>query len=419
MHVLDYLKWAESIIQVDKQSNVRFDPRAGKDAVLFEYRLLCSGMFYPTNFLGDWSHSDGARILLSMPVHLLVASQPYDDYPQELSLRFVASMVHETDGRSSSMFYPDREIADDFAALLTILCRRLVTVSAKVREQHPDSHTTPILTNYPIPVVTTVKQSFWKPRPLSFLYGLNDVKVKSYHPPNLPFEFSEIVSTLLSLPKLQCGQSVIRAARLYAAAMERIESQPETCYQLFISAAETIANEALKDWEPDPGQKVASKNTLVDYAVKTEKLSNELAERLAMEACRGNPWSGRKFREFLLDYADWKKINEDDDLFIVPREFVPKDNEIEEALDDIYRTRSGASHGGKAFPASAEIGPSVYMPVRAFDDVANQRRPFPPIGWFERVVNSAICGFIKAQIQPLAETAGRPLEQQQATDPVK
>ena len=72
MHILDYLTDAEHNIRVDEDSVVHFEPRLDKDSVRVEYRLICSGMFYPKDFSSDWSHSDVARILLSLPVELLV-----------------------------------------------------------------------------------------------------------------------------------------------------------------------------------------------------------------------------------------------------------------------------------------------------------------------------------------------------------
>jgi hypothetical protein len=401
MHILDYLKKAGDNVQVGEDSVVRFEYRLDENSVRVEYRLICSGMFYPGHFLGDWGHSDGARILLSLPVELLVASRPYDDYPQELVLRFVAPLVSETEGRIPHSYHPDLELASDVAALLTLLCRRLVTVSAKVREQYDSTHVPPILADYPIPAVTTVRMSYWKARPLAFLYGPEGVKVKSYHPPPLPFDSAEIIQALLALPKLKVASAVVRAARLYASAMERIESQPELCYQLFISAAETMAGAVLEDWEPDRDGKLASKGALVSYATKTEKLSKDVAERLALEASKGNPWSSRKFKKFLLDNLDREAICREDDLLIVPQEFCPKEEQLEQALGEIYRSRSGASPSGHSYPAGAAIGPSLSLPVKAFAAVINQQRPFPPVGWFERVVNSAICGFLRSQVRRL------------------
>ena len=110
--------------------------------------------------MSDWSHSDVARILLSLPVELLVASHPYDSYPQELVLRFVVPLVKETDGKVSSLYHPDQEIASDFAALLTLLCRRLVTVAVKAREQYHDPRIPPILADCPIAAATTATLSY-------------------------------------------------------------------------------------------------------------------------------------------------------------------------------------------------------------------------------------------------------------------
>jgi hypothetical protein len=184
--------------------------------------------------------------------------------------------------------------------------------------------------------------------------------------------------------------------------MERIESQPESCYQLFISAVETMAGAVLEDWEPDMDGKIASKGGLVSFAMKKEGLNKDVAERLALEACKGNPWSGKKFKKFLLDNLDREAIKGQDDLFIVPDSFCPSETDIEKALDEVYRTRSGATHAGHAYPASAVIGPSHLIPSKAVDAVINQQRPFPPIGWFERIVNNAICGFLRSQVKQLA-----------------
>src|SRR6266851_3737643 len=158
-----------------------------KDDVLVEYRLICSGTLFPARFLGEWSKSDRARILLQSPAHLLVASQPYDAYPQELALRFSVSMLTEQEGNSYHSYYPDPEIASDLAALLTLLCRRLITVSVRVRQQFltpgppgPFPPTPSLLLDYPSPAVTTAKNVHWAPRPIEFLYGREGVQVKNY-----------------------------------------------------------------------------------------------------------------------------------------------------------------------------------------------------------------------------------------------
>lgn len=411
MHILEYLTTAEKYIEVDEDSTVRFEKPLTYNSVRVEYRLICSGTLRPSHFLGDWSRSDGARILLQLPVVLLVAARPYDDYPQELALRFVADQVSETSGRGGYIYYPDEEIASDLAALLTLFCRRLITVSGKVREEHVCAGVPAVLADFPIPAATTMRMSYWKERPLSFLYGLDGVSVKSYHPPPQPFNSSEIMQILLSLPKLKIAEAVVRAARLYATAMERIETQPEACYQQFISAAETIAGAALEDWEPERDEKIRSKGSLVAWATKTEKLDLDVAERLALESSKGNPWTARKFKKFLLDNIDRELLGREDDLFVVPQEMCPKADEIETSLGEVYQCRSGATHSGRSYPPSASVGPSTTFSWRALDDVINGQRPFPPVAWFERVVNSAICQYVRSEVKEYQSTGSEHKEE--------
>jgi len=375
MHILNFLQSAR-----EKAS------QGTEPAVHVEYRLVCSGTLFPDNLMGDWSMSDVARILLRHPIELLVASRPYDTYPQELALRFAVPSVTEREGQSAFVYTPDHEIASDVAALLTLLCRRLITVGGKVRAQCNDPNVPPLLADYPVPIVTTTKISYWTPR-----------QSPSYRPHPQAFNASDIGHILLTLPQLKVASAVIRAARLYALAMDLIESQWEICYQLFISAVETMAGAALKVWEPDTEEKIASRDRLISYATKTEKLSKEVAERLAVETCKENPWSRKKFTKFLLDNVNREAIASQDDLFIVPEFFCPKEGDIKKALGDVYRQRSGGTHGGSSYPITTGIGPSEYFSPKVFGVIDTQQCPFPPIGWFERVVNSAIYGFLRAQ----------------------
>src|SRR5690606_538026 len=137
--------------------------------------------------------------------------------------------------------------------------RRLITIAGKCREQYETRDLPPILADYPIPVALQMRTSYWPRRPMQFLFGLEGVKVKSYHPPLVAFDSNETMELLLSLPKLKTASAIVRSARLYASAMERIGSQLETSYQLFISAAETLAGAVLEDWEPEIEAKIASR----------------------------------------------------------------------------------------------------------------------------------------------------------------
>src|SRR4051812_25488401 len=79
MDVLDYLD----------------DPKCKKkpqDAHSAEYRLLCSGMLH-RQLLGDWSKSEGVRILLDAPLLLFAANRPFEGYTLELVLQLTVPRV--------------------------------------------------------------------------------------------------------------------------------------------------------------------------------------------------------------------------------------------------------------------------------------------------------------------------------------
>jgi len=398
MYLLDYLR------------NPRHWPRQSggeaedTDDLAVEYRLICSGSFYPAHFLGDWSRSDNARILLDEPVLLLVASRPYERYPQELSLRFTLSSVTETKGIHSSNFHPDDEIASDLASLLTLLTRRLITVSVKTRERYlsfppgPFPKPPDFLMDYPIPLVTEVKKSYWSPRPIELCYGRDGVTAKSYEPPIEPFDTSWIMNVLRRLPSLPQAEAIVRAARRYTLAMEIIEQQPEISYQLLISVIETLARNAELRWAPTEAEKLqlsSSQNVLA--LAKSKQLDKELAKCLALAAAEHAGWSGERFKAFILENVKHDDLKEKDSLFCVPLEFCPSPDDYVSALTRIYRMRGSASHGGHPYPESGLIGQSPRMSYKAFSEIMSGQSPFPPVTWFERIVSSSVRSYLRSQ----------------------
>src|SRR5271165_6575425 len=104
-------------------------------AVEVEYRLACSGELYNRNIqTSDWRKGSATRILLRTPFELFVASQPFDDYPQELCARLVLNRAIESDQLFTRGFLPDKDVIEDLCSLLTLLSRRLITPVAKIRE---------------------------------------------------------------------------------------------------------------------------------------------------------------------------------------------------------------------------------------------------------------------------------------------
>lgn len=398
MYVLDLLK----------RSNL--EATEASDGVAFEYRLLCSGEVYNANVItADWRKSDGTRLLATRPFLLSVCSHPFDDYPQELSLRFRTTMVTETKGRTTSMFYADEEIARDLSSILSLLLRRLITVAAKVRQIYPrcyDQEPDYFLDNS-IDFVNRISRNYWERKPATIVCGAQGIHdIIDYNPPPLGLVPRELMSRLTAIASSPHAESLVLAARLYSQGLRQIEHETDLAYQSLISCVETVASEALKEYQPEEADMVGIKKSVFKKAEQFG-LCQEECKLLAIEACSGMTWATRKFSKFLVDNAGndlWEK----DDLFRVDPLFCPKQDELQSAIRSVYFARGGATHGGRPYPPSIAIGIGPTAPADAFLDLdfdpANTKlMPIPPIVWFERLVNSAICNFVKKMVSSDSE----------------
>ena len=97
-------------------------------------------------------------------------------------------------------------------------------------------------------------------------------------------------------------------------AMELIHERPAFAYQLLISGAETVANAALKEYSPTEDDMAEHKKPVFVLA-RDLGLPEPDARRLAIEACKGEFWATRKFREFLIANVAESVWTEADDLY--------------------------------------------------------------------------------------------------------
>jgi hypothetical protein len=392
MYVLDLLK--------SSQSN---QPQP-TDVAAFEYRLLCSGELYNSEIITtDWRKSAVTRLLLRKPFSLTVCSSPFDDYPQELCLRFQTGVAEETRGNSSFSFYPDEEIARDIAAILSLLLRRLITVTAKVREIHPRryEHEPDFLLDHSVAFVKTLTPIYWKREPAAVIYGMEGIsEIIDYNPLPLGVIPDNLSKLLTGLALSQVSGSLILSARLYSQALRQIKDEAELAYQSLISCVETLANETLQDYSPGKVDMIESKKSLFDMAIQLG-IERDKAEQLALEACSGNPWASRKFTKFLVEKCGEDIWEKDDDLFRLDRRFWPKQEEFERTIKSIYGVRSGATHQGRPYPNSIAVGIGPTMKFEGFREL-NFGGPnplttrIPPVVWFERLVNCALNNFINS-----------------------
>jgi hypothetical protein len=398
MSLLEYLENVNEKSNLDRPQEV-------------EYRLACSGELYRAGVLTANRHkADICRVLLEKPLEITVASRPADSYPQELNLRFVVGLRTKSKGKTNFSGYFDEAIVHDLSVLLTLVLRRLIVpvVKARTANMQPEKYEMGYpraLRDWAEPILAAPQYPKWKVRPATVVYGIDGIQVKSHHPMPLAVKSVAMQDLLLRLPKTRLAATLLRAAKLYATALELIEERPSISYQLLISSAETCAYPALSKWKPSRGDQLATQDHLIKAARKL-KISGSKSEQLALLAARSNPWSQRKFVKFLYDRVRADQVVDEDPLYpnLMPSDFLPRPEKLEDALSQIYRMRSGATHSGKKYPLSAELGTSPGWPAEIMLDLNFNEKglPFPPVTWFERIVSLALRSYI-AELTGLTE----------------
>jgi len=387
MHVLEYLAG-------------RYANRKG--TILSEFRLLCSGVLYNARVQTfEWQKSDAARSLLTEPCKLSVVSQPLDEYPQELTLLFTSpEHVTETAGNSIQMFPPDDDIAQDMAVLLTVFLRRLVTVYVKARRTHvrnPQSQAEQYAEDVGLPIVGVATRVAWKRKPLGVVWGGGGVhSVIDDNPLPLGLDPILLSTRLTGLGYIRYADAFLMAARLYWQALRMIEEWPEIAYQLLVYCVETVANRKYSDFSPSRAEMVAAKGGVAKRA-KKYGLTQQQAEDLAVLACSGMSWAFRKFQMFL-DAAKDDVTTDGDDLFRLPSVFDPPADKFDQVISRIYESRSAAAHRGKAYGPSIALGTTPTVPISAVHELLSGSQEVPPVPWFERLVNAALCHYVDAEI---------------------
>ncbi len=369
-----------------------------------EFRLLCSGTLYNGRVqASDWTKSIKCRDLLSTPVTLFVASASSDEYPQELMLRIKVSYTRKEyphpNGNTTIIFYPHSEVANDLAALLTLLLRRLVTVYTQVNCAPTEGGLASLgvtLDALPVPVSRFTSGGAWRSRPPIFInHPDRPTQIVGYSVAPLGVDTDWLAQVLNALPSMSGAPTIIGCARLYAQAMQIIEDRPNIAYQLFIAAAEALSGIAMADYQPTDDEKVEMKTNIRKRAQQLG-VSDAGARELAILATAGDRWSGRRFRECLKRYTDdtiWTK----DDVFIQIDEILPKPDKLDAALKDIYKRRGAVLHSAQDLPLTAALGTSSEIPVTAMGEIRSGDA-FPPVTWFERVVQKSIVTYLEKML---------------------
>jgi hypothetical protein len=170
-------------------------------------------------------------------------------------------------------YSPDKEIAGDLSALLTLFTRRLIVVAAKVRESYPGQQGSGF-PEFPVPIRDAVF-SHWPQRPATViatpeLVGdewrvRHEVRSHTPHPvPIKPETLNDFFVKIASRPD-NLAARILASARRYQNAMRFIPQDIDLAYQLLISAIETLSNFALPGFEPPLARWKESRRDLVAH----------------------------------------------------------------------------------------------------------------------------------------------------------
>jgi hypothetical protein len=339
---------------------------------------------------------------------LFVTSRPFDDYPLELAIQLTVPLVEEKLETAIRMYHPDDEVVGDLAALLSLLCRRHITVAGKSYQRHRAySHALFGTEQVPMPLASSMRRVFWRPHPSTVVTWPDRQEIHDYNPRPKGVDGVRLTELLLGLPKIEHAQSLVVACRLYAVALELIHDRPDISYQLLISSVETMAHDVLRSFQPPDEAKVQHQDAVYRLA-RTLELGEAEAKKLAIEACKREWWATRKFKQFLIANVAEHVWTEEDELFHQTRlQQMPKREQFEQVLGKIYDARSKATHEGHPFPATALYTGGPGMSVKAAASLFQAEGAFPPVVWFERLVNNALSGYWERAVpasQSLEET---------------
>jgi hypothetical protein len=225
-------------------------------------------------------------------------------------------------------------------------------------------------------------------------------EVSSHDPHPFAINESDFFDWFAAVRSHSDRTSILSAARLYAASLEHQWRYPEISYQLLVFAVEAVAGRAFKQWIPEDSDRLQHSASGAVMKIATEaKLDSDLSRRLALAAAEGNTWLSRKFCLFLTRFASdptWPSDGTDSLHPNLDLPHAPKSDEFDAVLKRVYKARGGVVHAGGRIPDEAFLGANTRLSPEAFVALMAPTEPFPPLPWFERVLNQAINSFCRS-----------------------
>lgn len=377
-----------------------------EDSTACEYRFLSSGFISA----GDPRSAQG-RFLLMRPFEWVVASEewkrvPEDQWPQESIVRFQVNSVVRAIGQRIYIYPADDELAHDLAALLSLLCRRLITVVGCTSQRNFDEgkKDKPVL-ELPFPVFNRLNLRYWPLQPHVLVRRPEEAEATAidYNPYPKYIKRDELGGLLAALPRLKSAKSLVLAARLYAEGLAVVHQAPDMAYLLITMAIETAASQAIDGSKTDDQiwQSIPERfRTLMISLGATEQVIRE-ASAVAV------PQHGRPTYQFsaFAEQFHTEELFGKDDLFRMEshQEWLPTKDKVKQAAQRIYSQRSKFVHEGKPYPASIAVGLSAKVDNRAFQVDTNKGPTIPPLAWAERLAHVCIVNYWRKEAIELSK----------------
>ena len=350
-----------------------------------EFHFLSRRELYDNSILTADRHSSSAGEWVAwgtLPWYSVsVLTRPVYSLPQELCLSFGCFHRTTTIGNSSESGPPIEEVANEFAALLSLLVREpLVPLGTRRIGGEPIK-------------LDDVGREVRRPPPA------NQV-------PAGGVDSRDLRQILIGLSNAAEADSnaVLAACRLYHAALSLSGYDVSTAYFSLVSSIECLAGHhfSTKSYDFD---EVTKFNRVAGVLDKITPLLDDSAaiEELKRELLRVEHFVWQKFRSFIEEFVPdefWGRDELHPKGYLMP----PVERQhLRKFLREAYDARSSFAHAGTPFPAYVEAGITDRVRVRAMiEGLALRDSPkfVPVFPWFERLTHLVIMEYLLRVIAP-------------------
>ena len=361
-----------------------------------EYHLLSGRELYDRSIItADRHHSSaGQWVLRGEPTFytVTVISRPYYALPQELCLSFDCFTMTTTKevsrGSSFTMHGPPvDEVASEFATLLSVFARELLTPLGARR-----------IGNNPV-----ADQPYYSPPPRAR---------RSSAPPPAGLDSTELNAILRGIAQTPQAtfDAVIAAMKFYRAALSLVGFDPSGAYVSLASAIECLAGYHYKEkvFPFDTIQKFDPVRPVLESLAEFPD-ATQLVDRAKEQLVASEHFLFQKFKLLIADCLPEEFWKTSDDLYPHESAFPAiESGSLAGALRNVYDARSGYLHAGTPYPRHIEFGLQGTQPVDVLEatlGIHGAGRYLPPFSWFERLTHLVLIEYARRSFAPELVTA--------------